>query len=65
MASNAAWRASVSEWSGRVATWIGRSTARDLLNVDIFFDLAGYPARRLAEDVWRNAYPAAEGRYRS
>jgi CBS domain-containing protein len=62
MASNAAWRGSVSDWQRRVATWIGRSSARDLLNVDIFFDLlpvAG--ASQLAQDVWRNAYAAAEG----
>ena len=62
MASNAAWRGSVSDWERRVANWIGRSSARDLLNVDIFFDLrpvAG--AAQLAEGVWRSAYATAEG----
>jgi DNA polymerase-3 subunit epsilon/CBS domain-containing protein len=62
MASNAAWRGSVSDWRRRVATWIGRSSARDLLNVDIFFDLLPVGgAAPLAEDVWRNAYADAEG----
>ena len=62
MASNPAWRGSVSDWQRRVATWIGRSSARDLLNVDIFFDLlpvAG--AAQRAEGVWREAYAAAGG----
>lgn len=62
MASNAAWRASVNEWNARVATWIGRSAARDLLNVDIFFDMLAVSGETsLAEEVWRDAYRAAEG----
>ena len=61
MASNAAWRESVSGWDRRIATWIGRSAARDLLNVDIFFDFRPVSGEaRLAEDVWRNAYRRAE-----
>jgi signal-transduction protein with cAMP-binding, CBS, and nucleotidyltransferase domain len=40
MASNAAWRGSTQQWEGRVAAWLHRARPEDLLNVDIFFDLA-------------------------
>lgn len=40
MARNPQWRGSISEWKGRVSEWIGQSNPQDLLNVDIFYDLA-------------------------
>jgi CBS domain-containing protein len=39
MASNPDWRGSVHTWMHRVEGWIGRSSPRDLLSVDIFFDM--------------------------
>lgn len=38
MARNAPWRGSIATWQERIDHWVGRSTAEDLLNVDIFFD---------------------------
>jgi DNA polymerase-3 subunit epsilon/CBS domain-containing protein len=40
MAANAAWRGTLLSWPGRVEEWLGRATPQDLLNADIFFDLA-------------------------
>ena len=40
MASNAAWRGSAAEWRDRIGHWLSRARPEDLLNVDIFFDLA-------------------------
>jgi len=40
MAANASWRGSRDDWRERVQTWLRRARPEDLLNVDIFFDLA-------------------------
>jgi DNA polymerase-3 subunit epsilon/CBS domain-containing protein len=40
MARNAQWRGSFETWQSRIAEWIGKSRPDDLLNVDIFFDMA-------------------------
>jgi CBS domain-containing protein len=63
MAKNAAWRGSVATWRERIGHWIGRSNPRDLLNVDIFFDLRGVHGDvAMAEALWRSAFDAAKGR---
>ena len=56
MASNPEWRGTVDQWRGRVAHWLSRARPGDLLNVDIFFDLApvaGDPSlgHRLRQDA--------------
>lgn len=62
MASNAQWRGSVTTWKARIDEWIGHSRPEDLLSVDIFFDmLAVHGDRRLAENVWKYGFDAAEG----
>lgn len=62
MAKNEAWRGSLDTWRARVAEWITRSNSADLLSVDIFFDLVGvHGDARLANDVWRGAFDAAQG----
>jgi CBS domain-containing protein len=40
MAKNPQWRGSIATWRDRIADWVSRSRPEDLLNVDIFFDLA-------------------------
>lgn len=40
MARNAQWRGSLHTWRERIAEWVGKSRPEDLLNVDIFFDMA-------------------------
>ena len=39
MASNAEWRGTVADWRERVQGWLRHGRPKDLLNVDIFFDL--------------------------
>lgn len=60
MASNADWRGSTEEWETRVGEWLGRARARDLLNVDIFFDLVAVAGdARLAARLHTEAVDAA------
>jgi len=40
MAANAAWRGTMDAWNDRVGRWLERARPEDILNVDIFFDLA-------------------------
>lgn len=62
MGKNAQWRGSLATWRARVADWITRSRPEDLLSVDIFFDLMGvHGDGRLASDIWRAGYDAAQG----
>lgn len=62
MASNAAWRGTVSAWRERIAGWIRRSTPEDLLAVDIFFDMRGaHGDLRMSESLWREVFGAARG----
>lgn len=62
MARNAAWRGSIATWRERISSWLDRSRPEDLLAVDIFFDLlAVHGDARLANEVWRGGFDAAQG----
>ncbi|MEH2494869.1 CBS domain-containing protein [Bradyrhizobium sp. AZCC 1678] len=62
MAKNPPWRGSVATWQSRIDHWIARSDPKDLLSVDIFFDLrAVHGDGSLAVAVRRAAFAAAEG----
>ena len=62
MAKNEAWRGSVATWRSRIAAWVVRSKPSDLVSVDIFFDiLAVYGDARLADEIWRAGFDAAQG----
>lgn len=62
MASNPAWRHSISDWEKQVSAWIRRSKPEDLLNVDIFFDFrAVHGDASLAQRLWNFAYAQARG----
>lgn len=62
MARNPQWRGSLSTWQARVGDWIQRSNARDLLSVDIFFDLRGVHGNvDLANRLRETALDAAKG----
>ncbi len=62
MAKNPQWRGSLATWRARIAGWIERSQPKDLLAVDIFFDLRGvHGDNALAETLWRGAFDAARG----
>jgi CBS domain-containing protein len=61
MAENAEWRGSLALWRDRIGQWVRRSRAQDLLNVDIFFDLAPVHGEKvLGETLFQEAY--AQGR---
>jgi DNA polymerase-3 subunit epsilon/CBS domain-containing protein len=60
MAANAQWRGSTQEWEARIAAWLRRARPEDLLNVDIFFDLAPVAGdARLAFSLHESAVAAA------
>lgn len=62
MASNAPWRGSLAVWKDRVAEWLGRSSGKDLLNVDIFFDQRPvHGDLALGTDLFEHAYASAQG----
>jgi CBS domain-containing protein len=62
MAKNAPWRGSVATWQHRINHWIERSSPKDVLSVDIFFDLrAVHGDGGLAVAVRQAAFAAAEG----
>jgi CBS domain-containing protein len=62
MAKNAQWRGSLATWRQRVAGWIEHSQPKDLLAVDIFFDLRGvHGDNALADTLWREAFDMARG----
>ena len=62
MAKNPQWRGSLSTWQARIDDWIRRSNPRDLLSVDIFFDLRGVHGDvDLANRLRENALNAAKG----
>lgn len=62
MAKNEAWRGSLATWRARLASWLTRSSPADLLAVDIFFDLlAVHGDARLANEIWRSGFEAAQG----
>jgi CBS domain-containing protein len=63
MASNAAWRGSVTTWEQRATGWIDRSRPQDLLAVDIFYDFRPvHGAIPLAENLWQRVWKATEGK---
>jgi DNA polymerase-3 subunit epsilon/CBS domain-containing protein len=60
MARNPEWRRPLSGWKATVDRWVTRSNPRDLLLVDIFFDLAcAHGATALADEIWRYSYDSA------
>ncbi|XIA65301.1 DUF294 nucleotidyltransferase-like domain-containing protein [Bradyrhizobium sp. TZ2] len=62
MAKNPPWRGSLATWQSRIDHWIARSDPKDLLSVDIFFDLrAVHGDGSLAVAVRQAAFAAAEG----
>jgi DNA polymerase-3 subunit epsilon/CBS domain-containing protein len=62
MARNAQWRGSVATWTDRIRHWTSRSSAQDLLSVDIFFDLRPVHGDvGMAEAVWRSGFDMAKG----
>ncbi|MFK4491175.1 DUF294 nucleotidyltransferase-like domain-containing protein [Bradyrhizobium sp. USDA 336] len=62
MAKNPPWRGSVATWRDRIEHWVCRSSPKDLLSVDIFFDLRGvHGDGSLAVAVRQAAFAAAEG----
>ncbi len=62
MASNDAWRGSLATWRVRIASWFARAAPADLMSVDIFFDLLSvHGDARLANEVWRLGFDAAQG----
>jgi CBS domain-containing protein len=57
MAKNAAFRGSTALWRSRIDDWIRRSRPKDLLNVDIFFDLRPvYGDLALSSELFDYAY---------
>ncbi len=64
MARNPQWRGSVSTWNARIGDWILRSSPKDLLSVDIFFDLRGvHGDASLANRLQEDAFDAADGQW--
>ena len=60
MASNKLWRLSVSGWKHQINSWITRTSPKDLLNTDIFFDaVAVHGDFQLMQDVMGDAQEAA------
>ena len=63
MARNAAWRGSLDLWKHRVDEWVSRSSAEDLLNVDIVFDQRPvHGDAGLGVALFDHAFAAASGR---
>ena len=62
MASNPEWRGSRADWNERIEQWLRRARPEDLLNVDIFFDMAPVAGDlALAEGLREDAVAAAAG----
>jgi CBS domain-containing protein len=62
MAKNPQWRGSRATWRARIDDWIRRSSAQDLLSVDIFFDMRPvHGDGGLCTTLWRDAFDAASG----
>jgi CBS domain-containing protein len=62
MTKNSQWRGSLSTWQARVDDWVRRSNPRDLLSVDVFFDLrAVHGDADLANRLRANSLDAAKG----
>jgi DNA polymerase-3 subunit epsilon/CBS domain-containing protein len=62
MARNPEWRGSADTWRDRIAGWISKSHPKDLLNVDIFFDMIPVHGDiDLGQQLFEDAYAAARG----
>lgn len=62
MASQSAWRGTAAEWRARIEHWLQRARPTDVLNVDIFFDLApAAGSAELARTLHADAVQAASG----
>ena len=60
MAKNGAWRGSIQTWKQRIESWISRSSPRDLLSVDVFFDMKPvYGDESLALSIWQDGFDRA------
>jgi CBS domain-containing protein len=63
MARNEAWRGSFNAWLSRVDGWIDRTSPRDLLNVDIFFDMRPvHGDQPMGNRLFEQAFRAAAAR---
>jgi CBS domain-containing protein len=61
MASQPGWTGSVSNWVKRIQRWVHATRPKDLLNVDLFFDMRPvYGDRALARDLLNEAYGKAQ-----
>lgn len=57
MATNRAWRMSITDWRKQIDGWVRRQRPGDLLNVDIFFDaIPVHGALDLGDAIWNHAY---------
>ncbi|MEM7461493.1 MAG: DUF294 nucleotidyltransferase-like domain-containing protein [Pseudomonadota bacterium] len=57
MAKNDIWRGSTSVWKERIDGWVAKSSPRDLLNVDIFFDaISVFGDHQLSQNIFEYAY---------
>ncbi|MGA7004017.1 MAG: DUF294 nucleotidyltransferase-like domain-containing protein, partial [Pseudolabrys sp.] len=64
MTRNPQWRGSVATWHTRIGEWIQRSSPKDLLSVDIFFDLRGvHGDASFANRLHKDAFDAADGQW--
>ena len=64
MARNPQWRGSVATWHTRIGESIQRSSPKDLLSVDIFFDLRSvHGDASLANRLHKDAFDAADGQW--
>ena len=64
MVRNPQWRGSVATWHTRIGEWIQRSSPKDLLSVDIFFDLRGvHGDASLANRLQEDAFDAADSQW--
>lgn len=62
MACNREWRKDAAEWRRTVRHWVSRSSPKDLLSADIFFDAMPVHGNiRLANEVRSSAMAAAKG----
>ncbi len=62
MAKMPDWRGSAATWHQRISSWIRHSNPKDLLSVDIFFDMRSvHGDGGLVSAVWRGAFDIARG----
>ncbi len=60
MASNAIWRGTLEQWRERINGWLVRARPKDLLNVDIFYDMIPVTGKQsIAHELHQLAVTAA------